>query len=339
MKTYNKIVVGLLTLALLSVYVPMLYEYATAESSGIPFTLYSSVENDFVKIDFDDKDNITYQSVGGKIFTEHEFDSILPYFYYRQLSADGRQLPHNMSVQQINNTNFFFTSHPDNIKHRRPELYSLLEANPKRLDFEMPPDVFRITRNAIEFTDIKTNKINIEKSKMYTDAMYDAGFTFPAKLVAGNTNVRKEYDNGFLVLDDNSQLFNLKMIDDKPFVQKIDHNINIRNMFVTEFPSRRTLAFVCDKDNRFHILTSELEWIMTPFVFDELSQHMTLIGNAEDMTVVIDGEQQRDIYAVGLKYSNDKNSAIHGHQLPLIKKMSYEKRQNSVSHISPLNWL
>ena len=56
----------------------------------MPFTLYSEVVGEFVSLDNSGEEGSRYYDYAGREYTESEFDSVLPSFYYRQLVMDGR---------------------------------------------------------------------------------------------------------------------------------------------------------------------------------------------------------------------------------------------------------
>ena len=68
-----------------------------------------------------------------------------------------------------------------------------------RVDLSMPDDVFRVTSKGLEFIGMKTNTIDTDKSQLFTEAMVKKGFKFPCP--GGNPTTRKEYDEGYLILD------------------------------------------------------------------------------------------------------------------------------------------
>ena len=46
-------------------------------------------------------------------------------------------------------------------------------------------------------------------------------FRFPAIEIAGNPTVKKEYDEGYLLLDADRRLFHLKQVKGRPYVRAI----------------------------------------------------------------------------------------------------------------------
>ena len=81
---------ALLAALLLAWLLPWLFSFVTAEPAWRPFTLYSCVVHSFASLDHGDDGSVVGRDMRGNTYTESQFDSILPMFYYRQLAAEGR---------------------------------------------------------------------------------------------------------------------------------------------------------------------------------------------------------------------------------------------------------
>ena len=151
----SKIILFFTAVVLLAWLLPWTYRFLTVRPDRTPFTLYSCVTESFASIDFNDGEIVRHDA-SGKTYTDREFDSILPLFYYRQLLSDGRQPDTLRGValtpQTVSMQSFYFRNSPSDINKVKPELYPLLEAMSGRVELQMPPDVFRI-HDRIEFID------------------------------------------------------------------------------------------------------------------------------------------------------------------------------------------
>ena len=143
----SKIILFFTAVVLLAWLLPWTYRFLTVRPDRTPFTLYSCVTESFASIDFNDGEIVRHDA-SGKTYTDREFDSILPLFYYRQLLSDGRQPDTLRGValtpQTVSMQSFYFRNSPSDINKVKPELYPLLEAMSGRVELQMPPDVFRI---------------------------------------------------------------------------------------------------------------------------------------------------------------------------------------------------
>lgn len=159
----------LLAALLLAWLLPWCYAFVFASPSWSPFTLYSCVTHGFASVDFDRENNVAGRDLQGNTYTQQQFDSILPTFYYRQLAAEGRFPSEIEGVavesRDVERTNFMFRTSPGEINRRRPTVYQLLESMPDRIDLEPATDVFRITGEGIEFVDMETNTIDQRRAR------------------------------------------------------------------------------------------------------------------------------------------------------------------------------
>ena len=126
----------LLAALLLAWLLPWCYAFVFASPSWSPFTLYSCVTHGFASVDFDRENNVAGRDLQGNTYTQQQFDSILPTFYYRQLAAEGRFPSEIEGVavesRDVERTNFMFRTSPGEINRRRPTVYQLLESMPDR---------------------------------------------------------------------------------------------------------------------------------------------------------------------------------------------------------------
>lgn len=308
-KTY-KIIYYILLTAILAWLLPWLYNLATLKRRSTPFTLYSEIIEDFAMINVNYNDKASrFTDRKGNFYTETQFDSILPMFYYRQLVTDNK-LPDTIRGTHVTSTiirreNFIFRSRPSDINMHHPGLYPLLESRSKRVDLVMPEDVFRLTKHGIEFIDMETNQVNREKSALFQSVFLQKEVTFPVRTIAGNPTNRKEYDEGYLFTDSDGKLFHLKQVQGRPFLRPIpiDPEINITRIWVTEFSNRKYFAFLTDVNNHFYALTApdyNLINIEVP-PFEPQKENMTIYGNMFTWTVVQSNNTDEIITAVDAK--------------------------------------
>ena len=291
-------------LVLLLWLVPWTYRFVTARSVKYPFMLYSGLIDNFAVLDHTDGETV-YKDLAGNVYMEAQFDSILPLFYYRQLIAEER-LPDTLqgipvSPRTIQMGNFIFRTTPMTVNAHAVPLYFLLESMSGRVDLEMPDDVFRVSRR-MEFIDMATNTVKEEKSRLFTDMLLKKGFVFPARLVAGNPTTRKDYDEGYLMVDAAGKLFHVKQIKSRPYVRPIEvpEGIDIQHLFLTEFKDKKSLAFLTDSENRFWVLrtkTYEFQRVEIP-PFDPKTMSLSIVGNMFDWTVTLKDGVKEELYAI-----------------------------------------
>ncbi len=325
----SKIFFWAMVVVILAWQLPWLYNFFFAKSSKSPFTLYSSVVGEFAVIDVSDKD-IVYSDLTGRHYTEAEFDSILPMFYCRQLMADGR-FPETICGVEVNpydvqRENFHARYNPSDINKPQIGLYALLESMSGRVDLQMPDDVFRITDEGIEFIDMESNTINEEKSARFTEMMLRKGFKFPATHLSGNATDRKEYDEGYVILDAERKLFHLKMTKGRPYCRAIElpEQMTAKYVYITEFSSRRMLALIVDTDNSLWVVKRPSYEVVKSGIpsFNPETESMIIMGNMLDWTVGISDRL------------TDRYYALDAEDFHLIKEHTYSTPDSSIKGLT-----
>ena len=249
-----------LSIFLLSWIIPSLVQLTMDSSPRYPFTYYSSVINQFCYLD-QDNDNVRGKDMSGKVYSDAEFDRVLPMFYYRQLAMENA-IPDSIQGvpvdrQTIARNNFFFWYKPKDKNTPVIELYPMFESCSGKVDLENPSDMFRLKEN-IEFIDMTTNRVDEQKSARFQQAMEKAGFTFPALWVTGIPTSQKSYDEGYFALDSEGHLFHIKMTNGKPFVKDTKAS-NISCMFPMEIDNRSLYGFLFDTNHTLYYLSTDGE--------------------------------------------------------------------------------
>lgn len=136
---FSKILLYITIILLLFWLIPWGYGFIFSKPQKNPFILYSTVINDFAILENNGK-GTERKDLKGKYYTESEFDSILPMFYYRQLIADER-FPEEingvaLSPKIAQTENFIFRHQPSDVNCKKPGLYPLLESMSGRVDLD-----------------------------------------------------------------------------------------------------------------------------------------------------------------------------------------------------------
>ena len=219
---YILVLTGVLVAA---VSIPSLYWLVAAKVPPSPVIFYSTVLDDFIIINSSrSEERSTRIDSKGNDLSQADYERVMPLMFFRQLIADGR-MPDSingvpMEPALINRYNYSYRFNPRNFDAPSPALYPLLESQSGRVNLEMPDDYFRMKRG-IEFIVARDNKVNIEKSRLFTEALTGEGFRFPATIIAGIPTTRKSKDEGYFVTDSNGKLFHFKMIKGAPFVKLV----------------------------------------------------------------------------------------------------------------------
>lgn len=313
--------------------IPSLVKKATYTPDSYPFVYYSDGLKELAIIDYKDKKTPLTDLKGNK-YTTAQFDSLMPLLNYRQLMADGR-LPDSIEDQAITppllrSKTVVFKYGPAEMQTPESGLYILFESMPKRVGLEMPEDVFRM-KNKIEFIDVNTNTINEEKSNLFQQVLEKEGYNFPSKLVVGNPNPRKAYDEGHFCLDAKGNLFHMKMVNGRPFVRNthVGDSLNIAYFSILEVSDKRFYGFLFSKQGNIYIVESA-EGKYKPLKLDippiNLNKdQISIMGNLLYWTVSVTTSAGRNYY--GLKTET----------LEKIAEYSIDRKENKWDKVSA--WL
>ena len=303
---YIIIALGLIVLAWL---LPALYELVLPRTDKMPFVVYSCLDSSFIKMEVTDK-QVHYINFRGQEFSKSEADSLLPLFAFRQLVAEGR-LPDSLygvalTPKCIQQNSFHFKTSPKQLNKPAVGLYTMLESASGRVDLQLPPDVFRLTNDGLEFIDCETNQVNKAKSLSFSRELTKHGFAFPVQLIWGNGTTRKDYDNGFLLTDQNERLYQLKMVKGVPFVREIrNEKFNIKKyiqVFTIEPANRAWIGLVVDDAHQLYVVRSNGELVHVGIeAYDPQSMQITITGDLFHWTITEYTATDSRYYAVDAK--------------------------------------
>ena len=245
-----------------AIVIPKFYWMTFAKPIRSPFVMWSCIDNDFMITRSGGGIKRTSRNLekSNETLTREEYEQKLPFLFIRQLLMNGT-MPDSingieMDTHDIGVARSTFRVRPKDIHSPLPTLYPLFESQSGRANLEMPKDFFRITWR-MEFINAESNKANEEKSRMFSAVLYKRGFKFPAKSINGLPTTRKSCDEGYLVIDSNDQLFHIKMIQAKPFVEKIKlpGSLKFKAIQCVDFKNKAYYAYLFSTDNQLYVLT------------------------------------------------------------------------------------
>lgn len=304
MTRISKIFLAITVVLLLIWQLPWCYAYFFTKPSSSSFVMYSSLLKDFIVNGYGGKKALL-KDTQGNTYTQEQGDSLLPAFYMRQLVTDER-MPDSLFGEPVNlkamrEAFFSFRVRPSMVNAPQLGLYFLLESMPKRVDLSMPDDAFRFTKQGMEFIHMNDNKVEPEKSKAFTEMLKQKGFSFPPRCVNGEPSTRKEYDNGYLLIDSSYKLFQLKMTRGLPYVKEIKLPVGITpdQVWITEYTDRKSLGFMTDTKHKFYIILTNGEVKETGIpAFDPYTESLMIIGTLYDWTARIDDAEGSRFYGI-----------------------------------------
>ena len=332
-----KFIIGFLALIVLAWVLPAVYELVSPRTDRMPFVVYSCLDSTFIKMDVQDK-QVHYIDFRGKEWSKSEADSLLPLFAFRQLVAEGR-LPDSLygvalTPKLIQQNSFHFKTSPKQLNKPAVGLYTMLESASGRVDLTLPPDVFRLTNEGLEFIDCETNQVNKAKSLSFSRELSKHGFTFPVCLIWGNGTTRKDYDNGFLLTDSENRLFQLKMVKGMPWVREIkneelritNYELKIKNyiqVFTLEPANRALIGLVVDDAHQLYAVRANGELAHVGIdVYDPQTMQITITGDLFHWTITEYTATDSRYYAVDAKaFEQVARAIIPDPERPLAQKI------------------
>lgn len=237
---------------------------------------YSPITHDFISVAYDYKNNkreIKYFDSRQEEISKKEFTRLLPFRFARDLvkwgqlpeKINGQPLSYQQILRNIQWEQYRPVYFPEN--HARVQLFSLFEAGSEYSKLEYPADVFRI-RDRMEFINADTNIVNEEKSELYTEALNNKAFSFPAKLISGGeASCHKPLDEGYLITDQADRLFHLKQVNNKPYIREIQvpEDVKIRSLSLVEHDRKEFYGYaISDKNELYQIQYRRNQMIKVP---------------------------------------------------------------------------
>ncbi len=274
---------------------PLLYELVFVKVVDKTHLFYSPVDNNMIYTEqllgrdakAEEKSenhhsDVVYKNEKGEYFTRNEFEEKLPFIYYRNMDMRGL-LPMTLHGQSFDSQSIQkerrvleMTGRLLDQKIYKEKVYPLIESNPGQVALVLPADRIRFTETHLEFIDSDANGVDDEKTGIYTRALMEKGFTFPAKGVWGNFSTFKPFEGGIFVVDAAGKTFRLLRTDDVLNVTAMPFDAGIvpKKIVIAEAKDRKYLGLLLDTQERVYIVHDNdfrLTYVPTPHY---LSQNM-----------------------------------------------------------------
>lgn len=256
-----RIFLVLLGVMVLAMILPDLYRKNFEKRPGKKLIYYSEISKDFIICeDFSDtlthETNMIYYNREGKLYTEREYNRLLPFLFTRKLALSG-ELPDSVNGvkfdQQLVKTTKRGILMP--VRSFTFQLNPLFESQSGKVRPELPDDLFRINSKGIEFIDAATNRVLKDKSRLFNDALIATGFQAPAKAVYGIPSTLKSRDDGYFIIDNRGGLYHLKMIEGQPYCRHITDDLDIHSL-KCQVPGD-IYAYIFDREYQLYILKTD----------------------------------------------------------------------------------
>lgn len=302
------IIIGLGILCL-SIYIPQFYWRCFSSTTNIPYFIYSSKDKEICMIKKIDDRKIMLNTKGDE-YSRDELENKCPLFFNRQLVFSGTMPDsiHGIAIRKnmIEKNQFYYWWEPADLNKAKIDLYPLLESKSGRVKLQMPKDFFTINES-IEFINCDNNKINKEKSALFTNTLIEKGFSFPAKDIFGNISIEKPFDEAYFIIDNNGDLFHMKMIEARVYCHKFDYpkNIKAKKIIVKESDLKEFMAFMIDTNNNVYLISyDKYMLIKLPIkTYNSEIDKFAISGNVFNRMITISNNTDINFYVLDRDYN------------------------------------
>lgn len=318
----------LLALVGLSILLPYLFALTFSQKVYRPMVYYSQILEDVVYSVEDISGQRRYLDATGHEYSAREYSQLVPFINFRDLEK-WELYPQQVSGEPVTVelalTQRDFVGIPHGFVARqqaRIPLYPLFESQGEFAHLEMPNELFRFS-DQLEFVDANTNQINRDKSAVFTAALRDAGFHFPAQLIAGNPTLRKPYDAGYFLIDADGRVFHLVQAGGAPTVIRVPIAFGMDIIHMTQKENRHLPYYgliVTRQGEIFHLMKEDYAVRQLPSVpYDPHHQMLHYLRDPQNMVAKVSdrfGETtvvSNNHYAEQMTYFHPYEPAIRGY--------------------------
>ena len=259
----SRYAVIIISIYVMSVYMPHFYWKAFGAFQWGTLLFYSPTHKNFVYKEIKIAHRFQYGDETGKTYNRKDVEELLPFLYWKNLdkmgklpiTIDGKAYDEDIIKKSRQSFELIPRMFPD--KHPQIQFYPLFGTKRDVALLKFPKEMFRITGNRIEFVTASTNTIDEHLSEMFTNALINNGFVFPAKLIAGKTTCMKPFDEGYFIVDSKNSVFHLKRVDNRPVCIKtpIPENIGIRNIRISENNRREFYGTLLTDSGKLYLIS------------------------------------------------------------------------------------
>lgn len=300
---YFTVFIGIL---MASYFLPKLYSDFFSKRAKNTLIYYSVVDNNFYKYEyiFGKKVSTKYSTIDNKELKKDDYVKLFPFSYGRYLLENNlfpKKFNYILEEPEILKRNSqYFRFDAAKINAKQVPLYMMLESKPKYKKLKKSDDLYRLTKNSIEFIDLTTNTVKKEKTQHFTKALKESGAVFPLRNAYSNPSTMKSFDEGTFFVDNNFNVFHVKMIEGKAFVKNTKiQNKDIKNITISESPRREFYGSLVTSNEVFLISYKNYELIKMPYLnYDYKNTDFKLTVNPVNKNLTF------------TKYNEDKNEVI-----------------------------
>lgn len=314
-----RIIAILLTAVAACVVLPMIFNMFFSPHGEHHDVTYSELLDDFIRSEYEYHNNngrLSATSVfidsKGNRYTSAQADSLCPLDNASQLAYDDN-FPDTICGKAVSAKEAGDAKFQMSISGSRPTLfYGLSELKDRKSSVSAKyetTDLFRINKRGIEFIEASTNSVNEEKSKKFNAKLNESGFKAPAKVWWAPADRTEFEKNGYMIVDDNEEVFNLAMDDGEPSVRRVSLPDGKKILTVNFSNQPDFMAVVVADDGTSYIMNNDLTFVKLPN--ESLKgKASTLKANLMFITCIVYGSDKTSYYVMDRDFKLLKSTSI-----------------------------
>lgn len=309
-----------LSVTAMSYALPAGYDTVFGKQAGNPLLFFSPLLEQFLYRESMGGHRFRYQSEDGKQYARAEFESQLPFLYYKNLEKKNL-LPVTVAGELYDKQAIKAGKQGIDIKsrhldghHQQIELYPLFNNDPEVAIMPFPEDVFRFTDQAMEFVNGDQNRIDLGLTTRFTMALQEKGFVFPATVIGGKTTNLKPFDEGYFVRDADGHIFHIKRILDAPHVVRtdIDSTLDVQDIVISENRRKEFFGTIITRTGELFLISYE-DYQLIPLPVEQYRpdrmDFKLLINPVYKTAVISDGKRVHGV-AMDAAYRNKQSFTV-----------------------------
>ncbi len=188
----------------------------------------------------------------------------------------------SMISKQLKKNRLSFSYSPVLLKDKELKLYPLLNPNSKVGMIKFPEHMIQFNALHVKVYNYD-QRLNPILSKEINSLFIKNDIKMPIKNIWGKATNMKPYDLGYLFLDSENRLFNIKRRDNIVSLNEIKYpqNIDIKYIKISENKQRKIAGYAIDNDSNFYLIDWDLNFKKLELNgFDYKTMKLQFISNA-----------------------------------------------------------
>ncbi|WP_418185298.1 DUF4857 domain-containing protein [Aliarcobacter vitoriensis] len=229
------------------------------------YIFYSDIVEDFVYQKNFGAHQFEYGIKNSKTFSQKEYEDTLPFVYYRNLELQNR-LPvvikdRIFNKNEIRDTKLSFDYQPRYLEEKEIDFFPLFNPQSTIAMIKFAEEFFGFFDKEVKIYDFD-NKYLEDFSNKLSKNLQELNFVFPAKKIFGKPTNIKPFDLGYLIIDNDNKMFNLRKYDNEIILKEIkkDKDIEVEYIYISENRQKNFSGYAIDKNNNFYLLSWDFEF-------------------------------------------------------------------------------